>query len=369
MAVYAEFVETQTISGGGFFPGGMGGISTSQIVQSAGSGVIYEIDDDCVYIVTNYHVVYNAAADMDKNGGSAIGREIYCYLYGSEATPVLSGYDENGYYEYDYGSSAIACEYVGGSLEADIAVLRAEKDDVLAVNGSVRAVDLAEGYSVGETVYAIGNAEGEGISATKGIVSVDNESITLDIDEDGEAESYRSIRFDASIYHGNSGGGLFNARGELIGITNAGIEDYESVCYAIPLSIAEGTAENILYHYRDDDETTNGVYKIKLGVTVSGENAAYALGEDGYGRISEEVRVAAVTEGSLAADMGLAAGDRITALVINGAKTEFLRTFDIGDLLLTLRPGDSLQIAYERDGTETLTGPLTLTQDLFLQAE
>ena len=103
VSVYAEFVETQTMGSGGFFPGGMGGISTSQIVQSAGSGVIYKIDGDSVYIVTNYHVVYDSAADEDKNGGSKIGRAIYCYLYGSESTPVIAGYDEDDYYQYEYG--------------------------------------------------------------------------------------------------------------------------------------------------------------------------------------------------------------------------------------------------------------------------
>lgn len=205
--------------------------------------MIYKIDGDSVYIVTYYHVVYNAAADEDKNGGSKIGCEIYCYLYGSESMPVISGYDDDDYYQYEYGDYAIECEYIGGSQETDIAVLRAEKEAVYAVNDNVRAVTLAEDYHVGESVYAIGNAEGEGITATEGIVSLDNEYIGLDIDENGTDESYRSIRFDTSIYHGNSGGGLFNARGELIGITNAGIDGYESICYAIPVSIAKGAAE------------------------------------------------------------------------------------------------------------------------------
>ena len=369
VSVYAEFVETQTMGSGGFFPGGMGGISTSQIVQSAGSGVIYKIDGDSVYIVTNYHVVYNAAADEEKNGGSKIGRAIYCYLYGSESTPVISGYDEDNYYQYEYGDYAIECEYIGGSQASDIAVLRAEKEAVYAVNENVRAVTLAEDYHVGESVYAIGNAEGGGITATEGIVSVDNEYIGLDIDEDGTDESYRSIRFDASIYHGNSGGGLFNAQGELIGITNAGIDGYESICYAIPVSIAEGVAENILYHYNDGDDATNGVYKITLGVTVSAKNAKYVLDESGYGKITEKICVETVESGSIAEEMGIAAGDTLTAVVIGGVRNGLDRTFDIGDLLLTLRPGDTLQIAYEREGAEYTTDGYPLTAEMFAQAE
>ena len=370
VSVYAEFVETQTMGSGGFFPGGMGGISTSQIVQSGGSGVIYKIDGDSVYIVTNYHVVYNAAADENKNGGSKIGgRSIYCYLYGSESTPVIAGYDEDDYYQYEYGDYAIECEYIGGSQASDIAVLRAEKEAVYAVNENVRAVAFAEDYRVGESVYAIGNAEGEGITATEGIVSVDNEYIGLDIDEDGTDESYRSIRFDASIYHGNSGGGLFNAQGELIGITNAGIDGYESICYAIPVSIAEGAAENILYHYTDGDDTTNGVYTVTLGVTVSAKNAKYVLDESGYGKITEEICVETVENGSIAEEMGIAAGDTLTAVIIGGVRHELDRTFDIGDLLLTLRPNDTLQFAYTRNGADGTTERLTLTAEMFAQAE
>ncbi len=371
VSVYAEFVETQTIGGGNFFPGGgMGNsVTSSQVVQSGGSGVIYEIDEDSVYIVTNYHVVYDAAADEEKNGGSKIARNIYCYLYGSEITPELSGYDEDNYYVYEYGDYAIECEYIGGSLEADIAVLKADKESVFAVNENVKEASFADGYRVGESVYAIGNAEGEGISVTEGVISVDNEYISLDIDEDGTYESYRSVRFDAAIYHGNSGGGLFNVQGELIGITNAGIESSENLCYAIPASIAEGTVENILYHYRDGNDETNGVYKITLGISVSAQNAKYVLGEDGYGKITEEIYVEGVSAGSIAEEIGLAAGDRVLAIVIGSVEYSLDRTFDIGDLLLTLRPGDALQIVYERGGEQYTTQSYMLGAEMFAKAE
>lgn len=371
VSVYAEFVETQTIGGGNFFPGGgMGNsVTSSQVVQCGGSGVIYEIDEDSVYIVTNYHVVYDAAADEEKNGGTKIARDIYCYLYGSEITPELSGYDENNYYVYEYGDYAIECEYIGGSLEADIAVLKAEKESVFAVNENVKEASFADGYRVGESIYAIGNAEGEGISVTEGMVSVDNEYISLDIDEDGEYERYRSVRFDAAIYHGNSGGGLFNVRGELIGITNAGIESSENLCYAIPASIAEGAVENILYHYRDGNDETNGVYKIDLGISVSAQNAKYVLGEDGYGKITEEIYVKEVSVGSIAEQIGLAEGDCVLAIVIDSVEYSLDRTFDIDDLLLTLRPGDTLQIVYERGETQYMTQSYTLGAEMFAKAE
>lgn len=359
VSIYAEFVETTIIAGG--FPG-MGGmyLTQSQIVQSGGSGVIYAIDDDSVYIVTNYHVVYDAAADEDRNDGSKIGRSIYCYLYGSENTPVLSGYDENNYYVYDYGDSAIECEYIGGSLEADIAVLRADREDVFAINDGVQAVTLADGYYVGETVYAIGNADANGMTATQGIVSVDSEYISLDIDENGTYESYRSIRFDAAIYHGNSGGGLFNANGELIGITNAGYDDYENMCYAIPVSIVKGTVDNILYYYADGDDSTSGAYVADAGVTLTAESSKYVLNSSGYGSIVEEIHISAVEQNCIAEQAGLAAGDTLKAVIIDGTRYELTRTFQLDELLLTVRPGSTLQFVYGRDGVEGTTSAYTV---------
>ncbi len=365
VSVYAEFVETTVVSGG--FPG-MGGITTSQIAQSGGSGVIYGIDDDYVYILTNYHVVYDSAADENKNGGSLIGREIYCYLYGSEFSPVLAGYDDEGYYEYDYGDTAISCEYIGGSMQYDLAVLRADKDDVFAINDGVKAVELADGYSVGEEVYAIGNAEAEGITATAGIVSVDSEYINLDIDENGQYESYRSIRFDAAIYHGNSGGGLFNSDGELIGITNAGADSNENICYAIPVSIVKGAADNIIYYATDGDESTEGVYAADSGLTVEGRNAKYSLGSTGIGSITEEIYVTSVESGSAADELGLTEGDRLTSIIINGTAHELSRAFDIDDIMLTVREGDELQFVYMRGGEQATTEKYAAADDQFLRA-
>ena len=374
VSIYCEFIETQSVGGGNFFPGGgMGGITSSQLVQSAGSGIIYEIDEDSVYIVTNYHVVYYGSADEEKNGGSKTARDIYCYLYGSECTPTLSGYDEDGYYSYNYGSYAIECEYIGGSYNADIAVLRADKDAVYAVNQNVRAVTFAEDYHVGESVYAIGNAESEGITATEGIIGVDSDYVLLDVDEDGEEESHRSIRFDATIYHGNSGGGLFNAKGELVGVANAGIEGYESMCYAIPGAMAKGAADNILYHYRDGDDSTEGVYTVSaknaLGLIVSVRNTSYSLDEEGYGRITEDIVAYTVKEGSLAEQAGLAENDRIVAVIIDGERYDLERSFEIDDIFLTLRPGDELKFAYEREGAEGVTAGITVTSDMFEKSE
>ena len=79
---------------------------------------------------------------------------------------------------------AIGLEYVGGSVLSDIAVLRADTADILAINEQAQAVTLADDYYVGQTVYAVGNAEGMGLSAVQGIISTEDELITLSIDGD-----------------------------------------------------------------------------------------------------------------------------------------------------------------------------------------
>lgn len=352
MKVHTTFVESSSVIRPG--SGGWNATKIYSLAHYAGSAVIYKIEGNETYLVTNYHVVYDANADTEANGGN-MPQNVYCYLYGSEADPVLTKQTDEtyGYNLYDFGSYAVPCEYVGGSINCDIAVLKAKTSDIAAVNEDFRAVTLASGYCVGETAIAIGNPEGEGISVTKGIVSVDNENIALKID--GTARYYRSLRIDTSLYSGNSGGGLFNENGELIGITNAGNTEDQNINYAIPISIAAGVADNIIYYDRDGDDSTDGLYKITLGVTVQAENMKYVYNTaEGRGNIREDVVVQQVTEGSIAEKIGTKVGDVITALVIDGTEYPILRNFDVSDLLFKVRAGATVNFRFERNGESML---------------
>ena len=335
---------------------------TDTVSMSGGSGVIYKMNDDYTYVVTNYHVIYNQ--DANDENGSKFARRIVGYLYGSESSPVESGTDNNGYPNYDYGDYGIEFELVGGSIEYDIAVLKVETSRILEINPNAKAVTLADGYHVGETAIAIGNPEGYGISASQGIVSVDNEYISLSIDNTSRV--YRCLRIDTAIYHGSSGGGLFNSDGELIGITNAGAEENQNINYAIPIEIVQGVADNILYYY--NGENTTEVHKISLGVTVSGTNSKYVYDEiSGYGNIIETINITEVTEGSIAETIGLQSGDIIKSITINDVTYELNRYFEIGDILLTIRADDKIIIDFERDGSTYQTTPYTVqTTDLGL---
>ncbi len=355
--IYTEFVETKTSSAGGIF----GGVTTTtQTAVYTGSGVVYQMHDDYTYIITNYHVVYDASASA-ANGGY-MARKIVCYLYGSAGAPALAGTGSDGYASYNYGSYAIECEYVGGSISDDIAIVRAKTDDIVAKNPNVTTATFANEYHVGETAIAIGNPEGEGISVTEGIVSVDNEYINLQIDK--TVRSYRSLRIDTAIYGGSSGGGLFNLKGELIGITNAGNTTDQNINYAIPLEIAKGTADNILYYYFGYGDNTG--YGIKLGVQVVSQNSKYVYDKaSGYGTIREEIVVDSVNSGSIAKSMGLELNDILQTFKIRSKSGETRevtldRNFDISDVILTIRAGDTISFGIERGGETAVSSEYTV---------
>lgn len=324
-----------------------------------GSSVIYKTDEQYTYFLTNYHVIYdnNAAAGYDK-----FAEKTWVYMYGSEYAPVQ---DEKTY-EYSISPAdayAIECDYIGGSVAYDVAVLRADTADVKRVNPDFKPVTVSYDYAVGENTYAIGNPGDGGISVTEGIVSVDSDNIKLDID--GTERIYRSIRTDTALTHGSSGGGLFNMQGELIGLNNAGDEDITSMNFAIPASVLTAVADGILY-YNAADPSVKYTKIARLGVTVTYKNSRYVLDPStGKGDIFEETVVLETNEDGIAALAGLEKDDIITSLTLNGRKTDITRSFKITDVLLNTRVGDTLVVGYKRGETEAESPVITVrVQDM-----
>lgn len=362
-SVYSEY-ECEYSYSTGFRPGSSGTSTTIEFVTYAtGSAILYEKGVEYSYFVTNYHVVYEYESAYNING---IADRIYIYLYGSEDTPTET-YNTSGYLtSLDYGNYAIECEYVGGSLKSDIAVLRVKTADIDAINPDFKAVKIADGYHVGESVFTIGNAEGEGLSVTEGIISVDSENISLSIDGINY-NSYRSIRIDAAVYGGNSGGGLFNSNGELVGLVNAGDSTDQNINYAIPITIVTGTADNIIYYYKNGDGEAVVSYGVTLGIGYTTENSKYVYDSvSGYGEIMEDVIISSVTADSIAETIGFEVGDVLEKMIITDAdgvtKTyEITRSFNVTDLLLTLREGYKISFTYTRGGETGTTSEYTIT--------
>lgn len=316
--------------------------------SSAGSGVIYRLDAETgsAFIITNYHVVYNSGSRT--SGG--ISNEINLYLYGMESE------------EY-----AIPAVYVGGSANYDIAVLYAENSDILkkaASSGSVAAATVADSDTIaaGQTAIAIGNPEAGGISVTTGIVSVDSEYITMTASDGMSQVEFRVIRIDTAVNSGNSGGGLFGASGELIGIVNAKISssDVENIGYAIPSNVARAIADNIIdYCYGTDCET---VMRGILGITVAVNELSTAYDtETGLLVRKEKICVYEVSAGGLGEEI-LREGDIVLSITVGGKTTEVTRQHHLIDAMLDVRVGDNVTIQILRDGEEQ-TVSATITED------
>ena len=363
---FAEFKETAPVE--------INGISTGRYENRTGlytgSGVIYRKGTEYTYMITNYHVVFSQYANSD-NGDTKIAQKIVCYLYGSESAPIQGGRD-GSYTTYNYDSYAVPCEYVGGSIANDIAVVRAKTEDMTAVNPSYRAAEFADSYHVGQTAIAIGNPEGEGISVSEGVVSVADENISLAID--GTARTYRAMRIDTAIYQGNSGGGLFDTNGNLIGITNAGDGEDQSINFAVPLEIAKGVADNILDRYDAAAGTPVSLQKPMLGVNVTVSNSRYVYDDNlGYGEIVETITVSSVVTGSIARTLGLQTNDVLKKITISDGtdSTEWTlnRNFDISDALLTAREGYTITVTYLRGEETQTTSTYTFTASDFEAVE
>ena len=338
---------------------------TEGTVTSQGSGVIINVDKEAgdMYVVTNCHVVYNNSA----LGDSKYSTDVDVYLYGSE----YSIYTNNGEDYYIDDTNAIPATIIGASLNYDIAVLKV--DDSEAVKRSnVLAADWCEDehVPVGETVYAIGNAAGDGISATNGIVCVDSEYISLDMYDTSsnynDDFTYRTIRTSVPIYSGNSGGGLFNADGELVGIINskttaASYGEYsDNISHALPAANVRRVVKSMTERYEQTGSATYGVYSVDLGFDVeTASSTAYWNNTANLVDIIETVEVSSIDSGSWA-ENNLQAGDIIKSIEIKASGSdggtsesiEVTREYNVKEVLLSAREGDCITITVTRAGEE-----------------
>ncbi len=314
------------------------------IAYASGSGVIYSVDKTTgdAYIITNYHVVYEARS-IDPG---QISRNIKVYMLGdSEKTDAT---------------------FVGGSPKYDIAVLKVTGSARFAASAAA-VVDVADDEArAGESILVVGNARGEGIAVTKGIVSVDSEYITMDsLTDYGVKETSRVIRIDAPVNPGNSGGGLFDASGRLLGIINAKQvdEETEGMGYAIPVGIALTIVEKVIAGDMDEELVTR---RVLMGVTLTIADSSMVYDTaTGLISIKEKVVIAedneaegidGITAGGLGEKAGLMCGDVITAICVGDGDIRVVtRQHHIIDEVLKARAGDSISITVLRDIDGTIT--------------
>lgn len=205
------------------------GMTSSAAVS--GSGFIITSDG---YIVTNYHVIEDA------------------YKGGLEVTVIL------------HDGSRHPAEIVGVEADNDVAVLK-----IAAEGLSAATIGDSNALRVGDTVYAVGNPLGElEFSMTTGHVSAKDRRITTE----SAGDSISMFQFDAAVNAGNSGGPVYNERGEVVGIVTAKYRStgVEGIGFAIPMNDAAAIARELV---------TRGYVtgKAFLGVTVNSKyNQMYA---------------------------------------------------------------------------------------------
>ena len=355
VSVCCAFIETTTSSSVI-----SGSKTTLNATGSMGSGVIIDLDkkNGNALIVTNYHVLYNGDSDAE-NG---ISECIYLYPYGARnyfttgadikgrLTDVNKDGKKDGNDQGDFGGDGIRARFVGGAMDYDVAILEVSGSEYLKESAVTEAkIGDSNAVTVGEKVFAIGNANGEGISATSGIVSVESENIQMaSLADSTKAVSFRVIRTDAAINHGNSGGGLFNAAGELIGITNAkNVEDEtDNMGYALPITLVQYICKNI----QDNDGV---VQRAMLGINLLTEEISVALDENGKLTVREKIVVTQSGQLGPASYGKLKLRDIFHWISINdGEQFAITRQYHISDLLLTVRKGDKVTLGMIRDGSE-----------------
>ena len=308
------------------------------LTPSAGSGVIYSIDKQKgdAYIVTNYHVIYyNDLFD-----------ECNVYLYGMEADQY-----------------AIPATFIGGSIDNDIAVLKVTNSEVIKNSYAIAAPFAdSEAVRVFDTAIVVGNPEGFGISATKGIISVESEKLDIE-GADGTLIHLRVMRTDAAVNLGNSGGGLYNEKGEIIGVVCAKRigEDVDNFGYAIPSNLAKNLIDNIIYYCDGVDETQ--AMRPLMGITVTAAAQGVVVdpetGEISQGHVTS---ISELTKNCVIADK-VAKNDIINSITIDGVKTVINRYYQVPDTMLSARVGSEVILNITR-GDQTFDVTFTVTENM-----
>ena len=279
------------------------GSFNQQYIQSgAGSGVIITTDG---YIVTNYHVIEDA----------------------SQITVTLRDQTE-------YTDVKVVGTYEAG----DIALLKISPKSEL----TAAVLGDSDKIAVGDYAVVIGNPLGQlGGSVTDGIISALDREVTID------NETMNLLQTNAEISPGNSGGGLFNGQGELIGIVNAksSSDSAEGIGFAIPINDVQDILSDLKQY---------GYVKgqIDLGMSLTDVNSTARLWMFGSDQIG--VYVTGVNSGSNAEKAGFKYGDIITA--VNNEKVS--STKELNAIIKKLSVGDKVTFAVNRSGR---TGKITMT--------
>lgn len=286
--------------------------SASQKLAGEGSGVIYKIDGDTAYLVTNNHVVENADSLKVK---------------------LADGTTEDG-------------ELVGRDAVSDLAVVKISSKNV---KSAIKFAD-SDATKVGSIAIAIGSPLGSKFSnsVTQGIISGQSRIVPMDLNKDGQADIETTlIQTSAAINPGNSGGALLNKDGDLVGINSSKFSnvDVEGMGFAIPSK----EVQRVIAQLEKDGKVTRpfiGITQNDLAnITSRSKTEILKLKSDQ----TDGVVVTDTVKGSPAETAGLKKYDVITKI---GDK-EIKNILELRRELYAYNVGDKVELTVLREGKET----------------
>ncbi len=236
------------------------------------------------------------------------------------------------------GEKEYKAKLIGADPYMDIAVLKMDTKDKFK---TVKFGD-SDTARVGDWAVAIGNPFGLGGTVTAGIISARNRDINLTRYDD-------FIQTDASINQGNSGGPLFNLKGEVIGINTAIIAPGQSGSIGIGFAIPANAASNVIDQLIEFGETKRGWLGVRIQ-EVTKEIAEVEKLKKPLGAL-----VASVGQNSPADKAGIKAGDII--LEFDGKKIDTMRT--LPKVVANTKVGKSVELKVWRN-KKSISKRLTL---------
>ena len=276
----------------------------SSTSSGAGSGVIISADG---YIVTNNHVI-------------------------EKATKITVALADNTEYE---------AVLVGTDDVTDVALLKID-----AQNLSYAVIGDSSELRIGDTANVIGNPLGRlSGTLTVGVVSGLDRAITM-----SDGTTMNLIQMDAAVNPGNSGGGVFNSQGDLIGITVAktSATEVEGIGFAIPINDVLPILDELMEHGYVTGRPALGITVLEIS--------------DQFTAMMYRVNYLGVYVTGVIADNGLEVGDYIVS--VDGAKIS--STADINAVLQKHVAGDQIDVVVYRNNGET-TVSVTLVEEGSLQ--
>ncbi|MDR0896930.1 MAG: trypsin-like peptidase domain-containing protein [Oscillospiraceae bacterium] len=285
-------------------------VTTAQSVQAgrivsatsyAGSGVVISEDG---YILTNQHVVA-----------------------GAQSVYVIA--DEK----------SIPATYVAGDVDSDVAVLKVDP-------GALPAAKLgdSDALAVGDWALVIGNPLGEQFEKTLtiGVVSGVGRDVLADNGRGGTTGSANMIQTNAAINAGNSGGGLFNIAGELVGITSmklsnngySGYASIEGIGLAIPINSAKTIVNDLIVYGK--------VRYPQIGISM--QDITSPSMEATSEMLPQSIWVTAVAEDGPAARAGM----RMDDLILEVDGTRVTTAYEVRSLIRAHAEGETVRVTVYR---------------------